>query len=407
MIENIVIIEPQDTENFYPFSILHCIWEMRCGMYKIYEKYEKLLPGANLAFIGRDLHLQSFLARYSYTNKLENLCNTLIIYANILPNKSLISEILNSIQNINSNIDFYHNDNLIAKFLVSFQNSNFEQLKIDENHKKIELHNTQIINYLWDTIDFNHNAINEDAEISVNHYNTIDKFNFPGVFFENPNKILIAENVDIKPGTYIDASHGYVVIDSNTTIMAQATILGPAYIGKNNTIKIGAKIYHDCSFGEFCKVGGELEASIIHSYSNKQHDGFLGHSYICEWVNLGADTNNSDLKNTYGEIRMRLRDKEVNTGKMFLGLMCGDHTKSGINSMFTTGTVAGICGILVREWFMPNYIPSFSWGGAKDSPIYKASKAIETAKQVMQRRKKQITDEEIRLIEQEYQKTQK
>ena len=121
------------------------------------------------------------------------------------------------------------------------------------------------------------------------------------------------------------------------------------------------KIYGKTSIGETCKIGGEVENSIVHAYSNKQHDGYLGHSYLCEWVNLGADTNTSDLKNTYGEIKVNLENKEINTHRIFLGLLCGDHTKAGINTMFTTGTVAGIAGILVNEWFLPNTIPSFSW----------------------------------------------
>ncbi|MFA7626651.1 MAG: hypothetical protein WCZ17_06340, partial [Candidatus Kapaibacterium sp.] len=218
------------------------------------------------------------------------------------------------------------------------------------------------------------------------------------------NDIRIGNNVKISPSVVIDASEGKVLIDDDVKIMPQATILGPCFIGKGTTVKIGAKIYGETSIGPMCKVGGEIENTIIHAFSNKQHEGFLGHSYIGEWVNLGADTNNSDLKNTYGEINMILPHKEVKSGRIFLGLMCGDHTKSGINTMFTTGTVAGTCAILVKEWFLPNFIKSFSWGGKSNSPAFRFHKAIETAKIVMQRRGKVLTEEEIELLRLEYER---
>jgi UDP-N-acetylglucosamine diphosphorylase/glucosamine-1-phosphate N-acetyltransferase len=184
--------------------------------------------------------------------------------------------------------------------------------------------------------------------------------------------------------------------------MPQSTIYGSCYIGCNTTIKVGAKIFSKTSIGPWCKVGGENENAIIQSYSNKQHDGYLGHSYLCEWVNIGAGSNTSDLKNTYGNIKVQLREKEINTERMFMGLLCGDHTKSAINTAFTTGTTAGICGILVADGFLPNVIPSFAWRGTKGCSQYKIDKALETAQIVMQRRNKKLLPEEIELIEQEY-----
>ncbi|MBK9246794.1 MAG: hypothetical protein IPM69_01445 [Ignavibacteria bacterium] len=144
-----------------------------------------------------------------------------------------------------------------------------------------------------------------------------------------------------------------------------------------------------------CKVGGEVENSIIHAYSNKQHDGFLGHSYIGEWVNLGADTNTSDLKNTYGLISVIIQGKKVETGNMYLGLLCGDHTKCGINSMFSTGTVVGIFANIFGAGFHPTVIDSFSWGDNRTQ--YKIDKAIEVAETVMKRRHRTPTTEEIAL----------
>lgn len=241
-------------------------------------------------------------------------------------------------------------------------------------------------------------------ELIKKNLKTPEKEDYPNAFLINPEKIYLGGNVKIAPGSVIDASEGRVYLGDNVKVMPQATLIGPVAVGSYSTIKIGAKIYEDCSFGEWCKVGGEIENTIIQSYSNKQHEGFLGHSFISEWVNLGADTNNSDLKNTYGNIKIRMEDRIIDTERMFLGLLCGDHTKSSINAMFTTGSVAGICGIIVREWFMPNFIKSFTWGGKNDSPKYHLKKAIDTAKIVMGRRNKTLIDEEIELMKIEYEK---
>jgi len=270
-----------------------------------------------------------------------------------------------------------------------------------ENFEVVELNDIMKIDYIWDSIFLNGKQIAEDS-IFLKNYHSLFQSDHHNVIALNPRNILIGKNSDIYPSVVLDATDGFIVIGDNVKIMPQSTIIGPCYIGNNTIIKIGAKIYGDNSIGEWCKIGGELENSIIHGYSNKQHEGFLGHSYIGEWVNLVADTNNSDLKNTYSEISMTLPHKDIKTNRKFLGLVCGDHTKTGINSMFTTGTVAGVCGILVKEWFLPNYINSFTWGGKQDSPHYKFEKAIETAKIVMERRKRTLSDEEIVLLRIEY-----
>jgi len=175
------------------------------------------------------------------------------------------------------------------------------------------------------------------------------------------------------------------------TVFPNATIEGPAFVGDDSRIKIGAKIYQGTTIGEVCKVGGEVEASIIHSHSNKQHDGFLGHSYLGQWVNLGADTNNSDLKNNYGTVKVYVEGEMVDTGSLFVGLMMGDHSKSGINTMFNTGTVVGVMCNVYGAGFPPKFIPSYTWGGAQELIEYELDKALDTARRVMARRDVQLT----------------
>jgi UDP-N-acetylglucosamine diphosphorylase/glucosamine-1-phosphate N-acetyltransferase len=207
-----------------------------------------------------------------------------------------------------------------------------------------------------------------------------------GAYLLNRKNIRLSSGSVVQPGAVIDAGDGPVILGRNVTVMAHAFIQGPACIGDGSVIKAGAKIYHGTSIGPRCKVGGEVEASIIQSYSNKQHDGFLGHSYIGSWVNIGAGTNTSDLKNTYGRVSVRLADEEIDTGLQFVGLTMGDHSKTGIGALFSTGTVVGVSCNLLGPAPPPKYVPSFSWGEKGAFTVYDPDKAVVTAERVMARR---------------------
>jgi UDP-N-acetylglucosamine diphosphorylase/glucosamine-1-phosphate N-acetyltransferase len=163
--------------------------------------------------------------------------------------------------------------------------------------------------------------------------------------------------------------------------------MGPVYIGNSTLIKSLSKIYENVSVGDVCKVGGEIEGSIIMSYTNKQHEGFLGHAYLGSWINIGADTNCSDLRNNYGLIKTRVNGQVINTKTQFLGLIMGDHSKTGINTMFNTATTVGFSCNIYGSGFPDKYIPSFSWGGTDDLQTYDVEKCLNTAKVVMSRRK--------------------
>lgn len=411
-IDTIILTEPTSCDDFYPFHILHSIWEIRCGALRIFEKYQHLFPDTQIRFAGREMHLNSFLAREGLTNEIPENGSALIIDSSVIPNNDFIN-LVQDITHEHENAEIKINDKTAAIYIHDISSiikvdwSNFIENFSHEQNNRItvyELKNHKKLNYLWDAIFFNGSEIEDDFQYFKTKLNIVNPADFQQAVFIEPEKILIGENSKIAPFCVIDASHGAVIIGSNVNIMPHSTILGPCFIGDNSLIKIGAKIYHDCSFGEFCKIGGELENTIVHSYSNKQHDGFLGHSYLCEWVNLGADTNNSDLKNTYGDIVIRFEHKRINTGRMFLGLLCGDHTKSGINSMFTTGTAAGICSVLVESGFLPGYIRSFSWGGGKDSKVNNIDAAIDVARKVMNRRGKTLLKEEELLLRDEYTK---
>ena len=189
--------------------------------------------------------------------------------------------------------------------------------------------------------------------------------------------------------------------------MSHSFIQGPASIGNDSIIKKGATVYHNTSIGEYCKVGGEVESSVILSFTNKQHEGFLGHSYLGSWINIGAGTNNSDLKNNYENITVLLNGKPVDTGSRFVGLIMGDHSKTAINTMFNTGTIAGVSCNIFGEGFPPRYIPSFSWGGSAFLKQYDIKKSLDVAEIVMKRRNRELTPEEENMLRKVFELTGK
>jgi UDP-N-acetylglucosamine diphosphorylase/glucosamine-1-phosphate N-acetyltransferase len=265
----------------------------------------------------------------------------------------------------------------------------------------------QMVRYPWDLVHLNGEQIKADFRALARRKKTrkVDGKVFPGAYLVNRKNIIIERGAVVKPGVVLDAEEGPIYIGRGARILPNSTIIGPAHIGDQAFIKAGAKIYGGTSIGECSKVGGEVEGCIIHSYSNKQHDGFLGHSYLGMWVNLGADTNNSDLKNNYGNVVVEIDGEKVDSGHLFVGLFMGDHSKSGINSMFNTGTVVGVCCNLFGADFPPKYVPSFSWGGAQSLTTHELGRCMDVAAKVMARRNKVMTSAERRLMERVFELT--
>lgn len=256
-----------------------------------------------------------------------------------------------------------------------------------------------LFNYPWDLVNKNSELLKTDAQ-RLGLLGQVEGEVHDGVYIVDRNNVHIGKNAVVKPGVVLDAETGPIIIDEETEIMANATIQGPVYIGKKTKVKMGAKIYGGVSIGDICKIGGEVEGTIIHDYSNKQHEGFLGHSYIGSWCNLGADTNNSDLKNNYGHVDVIVNGEKIDTGLTFVGLIMGDHSKSGINTMFNTGSVVGFSCNVFGPGYLSKYLPSFSWLDSTTGPVeYRLDKAIEVAKRVMERRKITFTEADNRLFE--------
>ncbi|MGA2584290.1 MAG: putative sugar nucleotidyl transferase [Tepidisphaeraceae bacterium] len=237
--------------------------------------------------------------------------------------------------------------------------------------------------YLWDLVHWNEESIVSDVAHLKDHPHPLPPGPYHAICDED---IFVSPEAKLMPGVVLDASKGPVVVDVGATIGANAVLQGPVYIGKHAMISPLSFIYGGTSIGPICKVGGEVSNSIFLGYTNKAHDGFVGHSYIGEWVNLGAGTTTSNLKNTYGPIGMRIGTRHIATDRRFLGSMIGDHTKTAIGTRLMSGSYIGYCSLLAASGLPPRFIPSFTFWTDKGTESYRLEKAREVISQVYARR---------------------
>jgi UDP-N-acetylglucosamine diphosphorylase/glucosamine-1-phosphate N-acetyltransferase len=250
---------------------------------------------------------------------------------------------------------------------------------------------------LVDLLGSNADAIAEDAAAYDRLLPSPDPFAHPGAHFVRPDRIRAAEGVRIDPGAVLDASEGPILVGPRTRVFSGAVLTGPLAIGPDCRIKPLARV-SATSAGPACRIGGEVDGSIVLGHSNKQHDGFLGHSYLGAWVNLGAATDTSDLKNDYGPVRVTVAGETIDTGERHVGSLIGDHTKTAIHTRLNTGSVIGVgCNVLGAD-FPPKAIPSFCWGGDGSWSEYRLDKALQVARLVMERRDVRLDAEGEKLL---------
>jgi UDP-N-acetylglucosamine diphosphorylase/glucosamine-1-phosphate N-acetyltransferase len=252
----------------------------------------------------------------------------------------------------------------------------------------------RLLDWPWDIVEANEDTLIRDwRDEHAGVAGTVAE----GSYLENPRVVHIGWGTRVKPCVVIDAEEGPVWIGDNVTILPHSYIQGPAFIGDGCLLQPGAIVHAGTTIGPRSKVGGEIEASIIHGFSNKQHDGFLGHSYVGSWVNIAADCINSDLKNTYGTVRVPINGRDVETGKMFVGMFMGDYSKSGINVSFPTGAVIGFCSSVFAAR-SPKFVPSFAWLDGESVQRYDEQRGLAIARKVMARRQCVMSDVEERLF---------
>ena len=373
---NYILFDGPSRNNFLPLTYTRPVAEIRVGILTIREKWEAFLE-STITFVTEDYLSEKF--------PMVEFDKNIFINASFLPNAKIVNLIINLKPNelINSGNDliaFYANESQDEVDLDSFT-------KIEYNEKVLH------INSLTDIFKINSLAIEEDFKLLTKNRDSSKISNTNNLI--NSDNIFLEEGVSMEYST-LNASNGPIYISKNCEIMEGSLIRGPFALGENSTLKLGSKIYGGTTIGPNCKIGGEVKTSVVIGNSNKGHDGFLGNSLIGEWCNLGADTNTSNLKNNYTDIKIWNYDsnKFSSTGEQFCGLIMGDHSKSGINTMFNTGTVVGVCSNVFGSGFPRNFIPSFSWGGNKGFSNYKIEKAFEVNDIVMKRRNCDFSDKD-------------
>lgn len=394
---NIVLFEDCDYQNLLPLVYFRPVWELRCGAWTVEERMQSCLAG-NYFCLARDYLQRYYLPESQHLSRLPDDSPVLFINGRWLMNQ----EDADHLRELPVGEALVSEETLLAfriapSGLKGFLKEGLPDRDSILNELTQDQHPARIARYLWDLIEWNGELLIEDFRM-WGKGGEIEGTVSPGVYLLNEENIYLAKSAQLKPGVVIDAHEGPVWIDEGVTVMPNAVLEGPIYIGKDSTVKIGAKLYGGTTIGPVCKVGGEVEGSIIQGFSNKQHDGFLGHSYLGAWINLGADTNNSDLKNNYGPIQVLLNGRLMDTGKQFLGLMMGDHSKTSINTMFNTGTIVGVNCNIFGAGMPPRFVPSFSWGGAEKLVAYRMDKIIEVAKLVMARRNVPFTPDDEQLF---------
>lgn len=369
---NIVLFD-QSRENLLPLTFLRPVAEIRCGILTLSEKWKKLSNG-NVSFI-----TENYLSKkYGATHTNDNI----YIAGNVIATTALWEQI----KNLKNNHKLVSNNQQIALRTTD----KLDSIESITNHKS-EILNLQseifTIDFPYHIFSYNDYAIKEDFKL-LTHNKQSEKLSSTNTVVGDASLVFLEKGAKVECAM-LNTTAGPIYAGANAEIMEGCMIRGPFALGEHAILKMGAKIYGATTIGPECRAGGEVSNSVMFAYSNKGHDGFLGNSVIAEWCNLGADTNNSNLKNNYGlvDIYNYAQKGYINTGLQFCGLIMSDHSKAGINTMFNTGTVAGVNANIFGAGFPPKYIPSFSWGGFENSAVFKFEKAVELAIEVMKRRK--------------------
>ena len=369
---NYVLFDDEARNDLLPLTFTRPVAALRIGIYTIKEKWDKALD-TNCSY------LTSNYLRHKFGYKATT--DTCFINGALLPDQDLII----ALRNLKMNQALYNKGKLLAV------RTNASEVHTIENISKVESkeysNEVWLINYPWQLFMMNNHAIKADYKLIVENKSS-RKLDPTNTLTAGSEKDLFIEEGATVKASMINTLNGPVYIGKDAEVMEGCMIRGPFALCEGATLKMSAKIYGATTIGPYCKIGGEVNNSVFMGYSNKAHDGFIGNSVIGEWCNLGADTNNSNLKNNYGDVKVYSyrHNKEMPTGLQFCGIVMGDHTKTGINTMLNTGTVAGVSSNIFGAGFPPKFIPSFSWGGANGFTTFNLEKAIEVAEKMFERR---------------------
>ena len=386
---NYILFDGPARNALLPFTFTRPVADILIGIMTIREKWEMRL-GSTTTTLTEEYLSEKF--------PMVELEENVMINASFLPNDVLAE----MVSNLQPNQAIFKGDEVIAFY------TNEEQEEVDfDTYEIVEYTDDCItVEHTWDIFSKNDAAIREDFD-----YLTEDRKSQP---IPKSVNVIAPENIFIEEGAKLEfvtlnASAGPIYIGKDSEIMEGSVIRGPFALCENATVKMGAKVYGATTVGPHSRIGGEVNNSVLFGYANKGHDGFLGNSVLGEWCNIGADSNNSNLKNNYEEVKLWSYESEgfAKTGLQFCGLMMGDHSKCGINTMFNTGTVVGVSANIFGSGFPRNFVPSFSWGGASGFTTYITKKAFETARLVMSRRNVDFDEREAAILEHVFEESKK
>ena len=387
---NLYVFEDQRFSDFFPISSTRAVFDIRFGQSTFLERIIKIFPEHSVSLIVRDEFKE--LVSELHTNiavNPDNIEEGLWISSSVIWTRESV-ELLSA-----KNTAFMKDDKLVAANLSSSDAarwiSNGGPLKTELESVKFKNIEVYQCNYLWDIIKFINQSISDDAS----ELKPVDRLDYPHTNLINPDKIFI-KSAKVMPGALINAEKGPVIIDNNAVIYGQTYIEGPAFIGTDTVIKPLTKIVGSV-IGKKCKIGGEVESSVIQGYSNKVHDGHLGDSFLGEWVNLGAGTSNSNLKNNYSSVKISLNENLIDTNSLHIGCFIGDHVKTAIGTLINTGTIIGAASMISTYGFPPVNLPPFSWYFNRKKERMDFDKFVSTAQKSKSRRNKNFTSAEKRL----------
>lgn len=391
---NVILFDNEVRDQLLPLTFLQPVAELRLGILTIREKWERYL-GLPVSWLTQDYLSEKYPLEFGEEN--------LLINASILPTPSLVR----LLQKMDTNQAFLYGEELVA---ASLSGEQMEELINDEDFGNLNGHDLEDMPLLrisrpHDLFTNNARAIELDFQLLTGGRESAElpKSN---TLIGPREKLFIEEGARVE-ASIINTEAGHVYIGRDAEIMEGCMVRGPLAMCEGSVLKMGAKVYGPTTLGPVSKFGGEINNVVVQGYSNKAHDGFLGNSVIGQWCNIGADTNCSNLKNTYDEVRLWSYPEErfVSTGLQFCGLIMGDHSKVGINTMFNTGTVVGICSNVFGAGFPRNFIPSFAWGGVNGFTTFRANKAFDMIERVMARRNMELTTEDRLILLRVYEET--
>ncbi len=406
----ICIFENEGYENLYPLSLTRPVFDLRCGQITLRERILRNFPGVNVSYFMRNYLAPVFSQdkKGVSVNEMEALKKDDVLFIN---GRWLLSrEELNLTGE--EEVGICREETLYLRattrtirdcFSLNFREF-VDSLKQKLKKKEVK---TRMITYPWDLINNNCWALEDDFEFRVKE-GTQGKFPSSAIIYGERDRVFIARSATIQPLVLLDSTKGSIYIDEEATVLAHSHIKGPSYIGKKSQV-LGANIGEGTSIGPTSRVGGEVEETIIHGFTNKAHRGFFGHSYLGEWINIGALCTNSDLKNDYSTVQVHVEGEFMDSETTKVGSFMGDHTKLGIGCLLNTGTVIGVgSNIVTAGKVLPKFIPSFTWYlNGKFYKGYGLKQIIETAKVVMSRRKVTMTSEEVKVLEEAFEITKK